>query len=184
MDKAKLRTYGLRITSDMRYNGDDSFVVRVLAKNADESYPVNPRSEGEGDFNEDVPAKAANLIFDGLQVVCYQSESHGPFYGAAEYKDRYSVNARDASRMVSTFAAINRQMKKDNYPQEIGDYLTSLAQALGLTWYAREADDKRNSSSYCNSEWRFSDVTVARDEARKLFNAYRVAYEVKKAQAA
>jgi hypothetical protein len=174
-DTSKLRTYGLQITETQRIAGYEAFAIRVIARAPGADHPINPRHEGENSYDGDTPAKVEGLMLADLTIMAWESSySDDAYFGQAEYKERYTVAPRDARRMVRTFDVIARQMKKDDHPSEIGDYVMSLARALGLTWFAVDVSPAGNyQMGYDARKWRFEPVTRARDEARTRFAALK-----------
>lgn len=159
----KVRSYGFLVREE-KWADNDSVVVKVLARESGEGYPINPRSEGE-DSIWDAPKRTAGLALDGLEIRVYLSSDYKYISGADVRIDNARfIDSRLAKRLLKTMTRIDREIAKTN-AREIGDVVMAVAKAIGATWTVEPVGTPR-SWSYSDDAWYFTTVERARDLAR------------------
>jgi hypothetical protein len=173
------RTYGFRITEE-KFADCPSVVVRALARQGDAEYPINPRSEGE-DSIWDAPARADGLALNNLEIITWLGEKYASGVDVRFDSARF-IDQRLAERMLRTMKRINRELAKDN-SREAGDVLMAVAKAIGATWYVTPVGAERG-SSYTDNQWRFGELTEARDVFRAMVEKCHAPLKTRETEAA
>lgn len=161
------RKYGFLIETG-KFADSPSVVARVLVKRADEDHPINPdSSRGESAF-WGAPKKADGLYLASLELRCWVGSDGKYFHGPdIRLDDVRFVDLELARRLHLTMKRINREIAKAS-AREPGDVLMAVGKAIGATLHIIPGGDTtRSGSFYSDSEWRFSDLTSARDEFRR-----------------
>jgi hypothetical protein len=166
----RARTYGFRVTAG-KWADCDCVTIRVLAREGDNPSPVNPRSEGE-DSIWDAPKRTDGLALNGLTIRCYVGDyaSSGVIIRPAEFEDVSYIDHRLTTRMLKTFARIERELRKSGSHGEIGDYVEAIGKAIGATWFVREVCDRNDGKwGYSRSDWAWLDIPALKREVRDQY---------------
>lgn len=162
------RTYGLRVYTHKRQFADHpEIVARIMVRENQADSPINPRGDGEHPI-WDAPKHMAGLALADLQLRVWfytstndKPQACGPYI---QYNDAHYIELAHAERMARTLKKIHKAIDKAQ-AHEPGDVLMTMAKALGLTFTVTETRDG-HSSTYRDSQWRFSQLTDARDQLR------------------
>jgi len=167
-DTSRIRSYGFNMDRQVEH-GTDSLFIRILARKGDSDHPINCKSDGES-MIWDAPKFQAGLMLDKLQIKAYWSaNSRQMYFVTAEYREPYSIGLRGARAMVRTLERIEKIADQDRSHNDLGDYLMSIARALGLTWHAVDVRQNKTGWSYSDGDWQYRHIVDARDTARKIW---------------
>lgn len=157
-------TYGLLLRKANRY-GTDYVVAEVIVRN--EEGKIRNASDS---ITYDRIKPLNTYALEGLQMDGFVSEFGDPRYIGFEprYRDRYSVELRDAMRMAKTLGKIYAHVKKA-FAQEPGDWFMSLCKVLKISFVV-ESKNPHYTSSYDDNKWRWMSVGEGRNRYRELIN--------------
>jgi len=183
-DKPK-RSYGFLIEEE-KFADCPSVVARVLVREPgkSESYPINPRSEGEDEI-WDAPKKTAGLALQSLEVRCWANTDPkmGYFHGPdVRFDNARFVDERLAKRLFATMSRVNRAIRKAN-AREAGDVLMAVGKAIGAEWYVKRIG-KPKGSFYSEERWEFCPLVEGREEYRRQVEKLKALLPAKKDDAA
>jgi len=158
-----MREYGLLIRHEISY-GTDYVKVSVSAREPDKDYPLGCSSDGESEYDRNVPKHMHGLMVDGLGMAGFVNECGGDvnFIGhEIEFRDVFAIDIPKANRMLRTLKKVVARMHKDQ-AREPGDRFISLAKALKLSFAVidrgRDHPDR----------WGWMSITEGRDRYRNL----------------
>ena len=172
-----LRTYGFTI-STKTWADSPAVTATIMVREDDARYPCNPRTEGEHEI-WDAPKRTHGLLLNNLVIRTYLSGPHhkmgramviGP---SIEFGSITYVDTKLAKAALKTLERIERVIAKAN-SCEAGDVIMAIAEATGAEWYAHRISDGPPSFSYAQDQWRFGDLTEARDVYRAEVEKLRV----------
>lgn len=161
------RRYGFLIETG-KFADSPSVVARVLAKREDEDHPINPdSSRGENAAWGGAPKKADGLYLADLELRCYVGSDGKYFHGPdIRFDSVRFVDEELAAKLLRTMKRINREIAKTN-AREPDDVLMAVGRAIGATLHIVPGGEPHRGSFYSDNEWRFGDLTEARDEFRR-----------------
>lgn len=159
-----MREYGLLIRPESKY-GTEYIKVMAVAREAEKDYPLGCSSDGESEYDRNVPKHMHGLMVDGLGIygfinVTGSNEVHYLGYDV-EYQDVFAIHIPKAQRMIKTLKKVVARMRKDD-AREPGDRFFSLAKALKLSFAVVDrGKDHPN-------RWGWMSVTEGREHYRNL----------------
>ena len=129
---SKVRSYGFAVQEE-KWAGDDSVLIKVLAREYGEKFPINPRMEGESTIF-DAPKKTEGMALSGLEIRVHLSSDY-KYLSSPDVRidNARFVDSRLAKRLLKTMTRIDREIAKTN-AREVGDVVMAVAKAIGATW--------------------------------------------------
>lgn len=157
------RSYGFMIERDLS-NGTEYVKARVMVREGNLEYPINPSSDGEQAYEHH--ATQTGLMLDGLTIYGHVYERDLTFImSTVKYTQVYYLELPVAEKAVKTLRRIEARIQKDA-AREPGDVYSSVAAALGLT-FAVERVGRRETSSYRDSDWNWMTIQQGRNLFRR-----------------
>jgi len=167
-------TYGLQIYT--RYSHGchhvSAMVMRREHSGDRQDQPLGISSDDQyRAYRDNEPKHLVGLQMQGLGMDGFVSAEYAKspddihFIGHdIEYRDVYSIDLDDASRMLKTLKLVHKRAETDN-SHEPGDLFASLCVALKLSWVCELRD---NDTSRRFPEWRWMSVGEGRNRYRQL----------------
>src|SRR5262245_25845294 len=177
------RSYGFLIEEE-KFADCPSVVARVLVREGNAEYPINPRSEGEDEI-WDAPKKTAGLALQSLEVRSWVNTDPklGYFHGPDVRLDNARfIDERLAKRLLTTMSRVNRAIRKAD-AREAGDVLMAVGKAIGAEWYVKRIG-KPKGSFYSEERWEFCPLVEGREEYRRQVEKLKALLPAKKDDAA
>ena len=162
-----MKQYGLLLRRRFEY-GTEYVEAYLVSRENGKDYPLGCASDGENQFDREVPKHVHGLQLDGLGMHGFVSDFDEPtFIGhEVEYRSVFSIDQPKLARMSRTIKRVLTRIRKDE-AHEPGDRLVALADALRLSFVA-EQTGKNRSSTYAENDWRFMSIPEGRDRYRQL----------------
>lgn len=164
------RTYGIMI-DEKPWADCPAVTARIMVcEEGDRPYPINPRTEGEHEI-WDAPKRTHGLLLNNLVIRTHLS---GPLHIAGramvigpcyDFASISYVDTKVARAAVKTLERIDRAIANAKC-SEAGDIIMTIAKAIGATFYVERLGKEPPSFSYERDQWRFGDITEARDVYR------------------
>lgn len=166
-----MREYGLMIER-LNQHGTEYVHAHVVAREPeafkDGDYPRGCGSDGESEFDKNVPKHMHEQMLDGLGMYGFASEYNDcEFIGYdVEYRNVYAIDLRKTQRMQRTLKRVLARIERD-CAREPGDKFTALAKALKLTFVV----ERKTPRGVANPQWAWMSVEEGRNRYRQLIEA-------------
>jgi hypothetical protein len=176
-----MREYGLLLKHENR-SGMEYVTVTVSAREPDKDYPLGCRSDGENEFDSNVPKHMHGMMIDGLGMHGFVSEYDFAFIGhEVEFRDVYSIDIPKANRMIKTLRRVVKVMTKDG-AHDPGDRFMALARSLKLSFAVVRVGEARPFNE--PAQWRWMTIAEGRNRYRALIDDAVAAMKKRKGVAA
>jgi hypothetical protein len=162
-----MKTYGLLLRRRFEYSTEYVEAYLVSRENGKDC-PYGCSSDGENQYDREVPRNLIGLQLDGLGMYGFVSDFDQPTYigHEVEYRNVFAIDAPKANRIARTLKRVLKAMHTFE-AHEPGDRLVALASALKLSFVVEQVGTNR-SGSYADNDWRFMSIFEGRDRFRQL----------------
>lgn len=160
-----VNTYGLLLRIE-NLHGSQYLVAEIVRREGEHDAP---RNCSDGLFSESGrPKHLEKFSLSGLAMRGFVSDSRDAALIGYEpcYYNVYSVDERNARRMLATLAHINRRITKDAAYSAV-DCFAAFCAALRLSFVVECHDDHKR-SSYDDNQWHWQSIGAGRNRYRDL----------------
>lgn len=162
-----MNEYGLLIEVRNEH-GTQRIAVSVCVREPEHDYPTGCNSNGESQFDENVPRHLRRLVLDGLGLHGFVDDTDGQFLvDEVKYRNVHSAGILRLEWMIKTLKRVRVCMAKDN-ANEPGDRFTALAAALKLNFAVEQL-----TQNPANPRWNWMSVADGRNRYRELIEQAR-----------
>jgi hypothetical protein len=170
-----VKEYGLLIKQSNNY-GTEHIMVLVVCRQKDREAPIGCSTDGENEWDGDVPVHLRGTALDGLCCDGHISDyGGGEFIGfVPEYREVFSMELPKLNRMAKTLKRVVARKEKDK-AYEPGDIFVSFAKALKLSFAVIKNDNNPN------HEWHYMTIEEGRNCLRRVIEDAVAAHRKRRA---
>jgi hypothetical protein len=159
-----MKEYGLLIRKRDVF-GTPHIMATVVCREKGRDAPLGCSSDGEAEWDEQVPKHLRGTALDGLSLDGHISDyGGGEFIGfTPEYREVFSMELPKLNRMAKTLKRVIKQKEKDE-SYEPGDTFVSFAKALKLSFAVV------NNENNADRPWHYMTIIEGRNCLRRMID--------------